>query len=60
MPYSIRKMPKRPCYRLYNTKTKKVFAKCTTMKRAKGQMRLLQAIKYGNLVPRGTRKRRYA
>lgn len=53
-------MPKRPCYRLYNTKTKKVFAKCTTMKRAKGQMRLLQAIKYGNLVPRGTRKRRYA
>uniref|UniRef100_A0A6C0HU06 Uncharacterized protein n=1 Tax=viral metagenome TaxID=1070528 RepID=A0A6C0HU06_9ZZZZ len=53
MPYTIRKMPKRSCFRLYNTKTRRIFSKCTTKKRAQSQLRLLQALKYNkNFVPR--------
>ena len=53
MPYTIRKVPKKPCYRLKNTKTKRVFAKCTTLALAKRQLRLLNAIKYDKtFVPR--------
>ena len=44
MPYSIRKVPKKSCYRVTNKRTKRVLAKCTTMKRAKKQIRLLTAI----------------
>jgi len=46
MPYAIRKMPRRSCYRLYNTKSKRIFSKCTTRKRANRQLRLLNALKY--------------
>ena len=62
MPYITRKVRGKPCYRLMNKNTKKVFAKCTTQENAKKQFRLLQAIKYNKkFVPRGgsgTRKKR--
>ena len=55
MPYAIRKMPRRSCYRLYNTKNKRIFSKCTTRKRANSQLRLLNALKYNKkFVPIGT------
>jgi len=63
MPYTIRKVTKKPCYRVKNKKTKRVFAKCTSKRRAKKQLRLLRAIQYNkNFVPRSrrtTKKRRY-
>jgi hypothetical protein len=44
MPYAVRKMPKRNCYKVFNKNTKKVFAKCTSMKNSQKQLRLLRAI----------------
>ncbi len=44
MPYSIRKVPKRNCYRVTNTKTHKVRAKCTSKAKAKKQISLIYAI----------------
>jgi hypothetical protein len=52
MPYSIRKVPKKRCYRVYNKKTQKIFAKCATRKNAEKQMRLLRALENNkNFVP---------
>ncbi len=54
MPYTIRKVSKKNCYKVMNRKTKRVFAKCSTKENAKKQMRLLNAIEYNkNFVPRG-------
>jgi hypothetical protein len=59
MPYSIRKVPKKSCYRVTNKRTKRVLAKCTTMKRAKKQIRLLTAIDMNpNFVLRNKRSKR--
>lgn len=44
MPYKIRKVNNRTCYRVYNPINKKTFAKCTSKKKALKQMRLLRAI----------------
>ena len=44
MPYTIRKVPNRRCYKVLNKRTKKVFAKCTSLERAKKQINLLRAI----------------
>lgn len=44
MPYQTRKVRGKKCYRVYNKKTKKVFAKCTTKEKASKQLRLLRAI----------------
>lgn len=56
MPYGIRK--KKNCYSVYNKKTKKVFSKCTTRKKAMKQSRLLRAIMFNkDFVPNTTRKR---
>lgn len=53
MPYTIRKLPNKSCYRVTNRRTKRVYAKCTTKTRAKKQVRLLNAIEYGKgFVPR--------
>lgn len=41
MPYTIRKLPNKNLYRVYITKTKKVIAKGTTLKKAKAQIRFL-------------------
>jgi hypothetical protein len=46
MPYSIRKVNKKPCYRVYNKKSKKVFAKCSTRENAQKQVRLLRALEF--------------
>jgi hypothetical protein len=52
MPYSIRKVHKKPCYRVYNKKSKKVFAKCSTRENAQKQVRLLRALEFNkNFVP---------
>ena len=52
MPYSIRKVNKKPCYRVYNKKSKKVFAKCSTREKAEKQLRLLRALEFNkNFVP---------
>ncbi len=44
MPYATRKVRNKRCYRVYNRRTKRVFSKCTTRKRANKQMRLLRAL----------------
>lgn len=46
MPYKSRKVRGKLCYRVYNKKSKKVFAKCTTPENAKKQLRLLRALQY--------------
>ena len=46
MPYKTRKVRSKPCYRVYNTKTGRVTAKCSTLKDAKKQIRLLNAIRF--------------
>lgn len=65
MPYALRKVNKKNCYRVTskNTKSKgkrRVFSKCTTKSKAEKQLRLLNAIHYNkSFVPTGrTRKNR--
>jgi hypothetical protein len=59
MPYTIRKVPKKNCYRVTNRKTKRVFAKCSTKENAKKQLRLLRAIEYNkDFKPRNKTSRK--
>lgn len=59
MPYGMRKMTKRNCYKVYNKDNKKVFAKCATKKNATKQMRLLRALQYNkDFVPLAKKKNR--
>lgn len=61
MPYRIRKVPNKPCYKVYNRRTKKVFAKCATKENAEKQLRLLRAIEFNKsfvLRPRGNKTRK--
>lgn len=44
MPYKIRKVRNKSCYKVYKPKTRKVFAKCSTLENARKQVRLLTAI----------------
>jgi len=46
MPYTIRKVPRKNCYSVKKTKGKKrrTLSRCTTLKKAKAQIRLLNAI----------------
>jgi len=44
MPYQTRKVRGKNCFRVYNKKSKKVFAKCTSKRNAVKQLRLLRAI----------------
>jgi len=53
MPYALRKMPNQDCFRVYNRRTKKVYAKCSSLINAQRQIRLLTAIEYGNFKPTG-------
>jgi hypothetical protein len=56
MPYTIRKVPNKRCYKVLNKRTKKVFAKCTSLTRAKKQVTLLRAIENNkNFVPNANR-----
>ena len=59
MPYTMRKVPKKSCYRVSKKsktakkRTRKVFAKCATRENAIKQMRLLRALEYNkNFVRR--------
>ena len=44
MPYTMRKVPNKRCYRVTNTHSKKVMARCTSKVKAEKQLRLLRAI----------------
>jgi hypothetical protein len=57
MPYATRKVKGKNCYKVFNKKTKKVFAKCSSMKKAKKQLRLLRAIQNNkNFIPNSSIK----
>ena len=63
MPYAIRKVNNKSCYRVYKPKSKRgsrrVFSKCATRKNALKQLRLLRALQYNKkFVPNRTRKNR--
>jgi hypothetical protein len=61
MPYKTRKVRGKNCYRVFNRKSKRVFAKCTSRENADKQMRLLRAVennKSFKLRLRNTRKNR--
>lgn len=56
MPYSIRKIRNRPCVKVFNIKTKRVFSKSTTRENAKKQLRLLNAVHYNkNFITKPTK-----
>lgn len=44
MPYTIRKVSKKNCYKVTNSRSKRVMSKCTTRSKAEKQKRLLNAI----------------
>lgn len=47
MPYTMRQSRKsKKCYQVVNTKTRRVFARCSTKSNAEKQLRLLRAIQY--------------
>jgi len=56
----MRKVPNKNCYRVSNTRSKRVMAKCASKKNAMKQLRLLRAIQYNKkFVPiRSTNRRR--
>lgn len=56
MPYATRKVRNKRCFRVYNKKTKRVFAKCTTIIRARRQMNLLRAIENNKAFTRKNRQ----
>lgn len=62
MPFTLRKVNRRACYKVYNRKSKRVHAKCTSKEKAKKQLQLLRAITYNKNFQlrnrRSTRKRR--
>jgi hypothetical protein len=59
MPYAMRKLPNKKCYTVYNKVTHKVFSKCSSLEKAKKQLKLLRAIHYNrDFVPNATRSRR--
>lgn len=58
MPYTMRKVPNKKCYRVSNRKSKRVMAKCASKKNAEKQLRLLRAIQNNkNFVPRKSAKK---
>lgn len=59
MPFSMRKVRNKNCYKVFKTKgTKRVFSNCTSKDNAKKQLRLLRAITYRGFVPTGQNKTR--
>ena len=58
MPFEIRKLPNRNCYRIRNSKTGQIHAKCSSYENAQAQLRLLRGIEYGNFKPTGKPRRR--
>jgi hypothetical protein len=64
MPYTVRKVRNKPCYRVSNKKTKKIYSKCATKENAKKQVKLLRAVennpKFVEKLRNTTRKNRGA
>ncbi len=58
MPYSIRKVTNKHCYKVFNNLTKRIFSKCTTKTRAKKQLRLLRALDNNHNFVRKNRTRK--
>jgi hypothetical protein len=59
MPYAMRKLPNKKCYTVYNKVTHRVFSKCSSLEKAKKQLKLLRAIHYNkDFVTNATRSRR--
>ena len=58
MPYSLRKVPNKSCYRVRNTKNRRVMAKCTTKARATKQLRLLRGIQNNRAFAKQVRETR--
>lgn len=59
MPYTIRYHRKKKCYSVLNKITKRVFSKCTSLKKANKQSRLLRAIMFNkDFVPNARLGRR--
>jgi hypothetical protein len=61
MPFTLRKVNRRNCYKVFNVKSKRVHAKCTSKAKAKKQLQLLRAITYNKkfvLTPRNNRTRK--
>jgi hypothetical protein len=53
VPYTIRKTYRKDCYQVSNRKTKRIFAKCSTLNNAIRQDRLLRALLYNpSFIPR--------
>lgn len=57
MPYKTRKVRNKPCYKVYNPDTKKVFAKCTTKEQAQKQMRLFRGLQNNKDFAKRVRER---
>lgn len=49
MPYTLRKLPRVPFWKVFNQKTGRVFSKRTTYDKAKRQLRLLRGIEQEKL-----------
>ena len=47
MPYNIRKVSGKNCYKVVNKDNGRIHAKCTSLKKAKSQLRLLYGIDSG-------------
>lgn len=47
MPYTIRKVRNKDCYKVVNKINDRIHAKCSTLENAKKQKRLLEAIDHG-------------
>lgn len=60
MPYILRKTRNKNCYSVMNRRTRHKFSKCSSLKNAKKQLRLLRAIQFNKdfvIRPRGTLRR---
>jgi hypothetical protein len=61
MSYTIKRTKKRYkqayCYSVSNNKSKKIFSKCTTRKKANKQLQLLKAIRYNKDFVTNSKKR---
>ena len=58
MPYTYRKIRKKKCYKVFNTKTKKIFSNCTTKNNAIKQLKLLHALQFNKNFIRKTKSRK--
>jgi len=48
MPYVIRKVPNKNCWQVKNKHNGRVHAKCTTLAKAKAQVRLLHSVDHSS------------